>query len=237
MGLAALVIAATGAATVTDAGEETAVTGHSQTFTPASALSGTSADASKAELDSRGEAISRDSARAVLEEDGAAYGQRAVEAQADERSAALAQLAVRADRYADQIAADAWQLPLQGYRITAQFGYSSSLWADTHTGLDMAAPYGTPVVSVANGVVRSAGWDGSYGNKVAVTLEDGTEVWYAHLSSISVTAGEPVSAGQQVGAVGSTGNSTGDHLHLEVRPGAGDPVDPFAALQAHGLSP
>lgn len=237
VGLAALVIAATGAVTVTDAGEETSAAGHSQTFTPASALSGTSADASKAELDSREEAISRDSARAVLEEDGAAYGQRAVEAQADARSAALAQLAVRADRYADQIAADAWQLPLEGYRITARFGYSSSLWADTHTGLDMAAPYGTPVVSVANGVVRSAGWDGSYGNKVAVTLEDGTEVWYAHMSSISVTDGESVSAGQQVGAVGSTGNSTGDHLHLEVRPGAGDPVDPFAALQAHGLSP
>jgi murein DD-endopeptidase MepM/ murein hydrolase activator NlpD len=85
--------------------------------------------------------------------------------------------------------------------------------------------------------VRSASYDGSYGNKIVLALEDGTEIWYCHLSSFSVNVGETVSGGEQLGAVGSTGNSTGDHLHLEVRPGAGDPVDPYAALLAHGLQP
>ncbi|HEX5772614.1 MAG TPA: M23 family metallopeptidase, partial [Nocardioidaceae bacterium] len=120
---------------------------------------------------------------------------------------------------------------------TARFGYSSSLWSSTHTGLDFAAPYGTPVVSVANGVVRSTGYDGSYGNKVVIAHEDGTETWYAHLSAITVSPGESVNGGDLIGNVGSTGNSTGDHLHLEVRPGAGDPVDPYAALIARGVTP
>ena len=100
-----------------------------------------------------------------------------------------------------------------------------------------AAPSGTPVLSVANGVVRSTEYDGSYGNKIVVALEDGTEIWYAHLTSFTVSPGQEVRGGEQIGTVGSTGNSTGPHLHLEVRPGAGDAVDPYAALLAHGLTP
>ena len=111
------------------------------------------------------------------------------------------------------------------------------MWSTTHTGLDFAAPSGTPVVAVANGVITSASYDGSYGNKIVLQLEDGTEVWYAHLTGFNVGVGESVVGGQQIGTVGSTGNSTGPHLHLEVRPGAGDPVDPYAALLARGLAP
>ncbi len=103
--------------------------------------------------------------------------------------------------------------------------------------LDFAAPAGTPIASIANGVVSSTAYDGVYGNKTVVTLEDGTEVWYCHQTGFSVSAGDQVSSGQTIGTVGSTGNSTGPHLHLEVRPGAGDPVDPFTALAVHGLNP
>jgi murein DD-endopeptidase MepM/ murein hydrolase activator NlpD len=90
---------------------------------------------------------------------------------------------------------------------------------------------------VANGTVTGTGSAGAYGNRTIMTLTDGTELWYCHQSSIGVTVGQKVVAGQTIGAVGATGNTTGPHLHLEVRPGAGDPVDPYAALVQHGLKP
>ena len=230
-------IAAAGAVTVTDSSPEIAAADNTRMFTPASAFTGTTAATSSLEIDDRMQAVSRDTQRAAIEDAADQDLQEAVEAQAEERNAALAQLAASAEKYAGQIAANAWRLPLAGYRLTARFGYSSSLWSSTHTGLDFAAPYGTPVVAVANGTVRSTSYDGAYGNKIVLELEDGTEIWYCHLSSFSVSPGETVTGGEQLGAVGSTGNSTGDHLHLEVRPGAGDPVDPYAALLAHGLTP
>jgi murein DD-endopeptidase MepM/ murein hydrolase activator NlpD len=238
VGAAALVIAATGATTMSHSSDEAVVAGEpSKPFTPASAFTGTSQAVSSLELDNRREAVSRDTQREALEDAADQELQEVVEAQAEERNAALAQLAASAEKYAGKIAANAWQLPVSGYRLTARFGYSSSLWSSTHTGLDFAAPSGTPVVSVANGTVRSTEYAGSYGNRVIVALEDGTEIWYCHLTSFSVSPGESVTGGQQLGTVGSTGNSTGPHLHLEVRPGAGDAVDPYAALVAHGLTP
>jgi murein DD-endopeptidase MepM/ murein hydrolase activator NlpD len=92
-------------------------------------------------------------------------------------------------------------------------------------------------MAVANGVVASTGYDGSYGNKTVVTLEDGTELWFCHQTSFGVSEGDVVRAGQVIGSVGSTGHVTGPHLHLEVRPGGGDPVDPYEALVVHGLQP
>ena len=83
--------------------------------------------------------------------------------------------------------------------------------------------------------IISAGYDGSYGQKIVVQHADGTETWYAHLSSF-VRTGGTVKAGDVIGRVGSTGNSTGDHLHLEVRPGGGDPVPPLSWLREHGVS-
>ena len=70
-----------------------------------------------------------------------------------------------------------------------------------------------------------------------MTLDDGTEIWYCHQTSFAVSGGETVRAGELIGYVGSTGNVTGPHLHLEVRPGGGDPVDPYAALVVHGVTP
>lgn len=118
--------------------------------------------------------------------------------------------------------------------LTARFG-DSGLWANQHTGLDFNGDEGEPIYSVANGAVTAVGYDGAYGNKTVVTLEDGTEIWYCHQNAILVSLGEEVRAGEQIGTIGSTGNVTGSHLHLEIRPGGGDPIDPFPVLAAKDL--
>lgn len=122
--------------------------------------------------------------------------------------------------------------PVRGYRLTGRFGAGSSLWSTVHTGLDFAAASGSEIRAVAAGRVVEAGYDGRYGNKTVLRLADGTEVWFCHQDSIRVRVGERVRAGQVIGYVGTTGNTTGPHLHLEVHPGAGDPVDPAAWLEA-----
>lgn len=126
---------------------------------------------------------------------------------------------------------------MSGYRITATFGQGGSRWARNHTGTDFAAPTGTRIGSVLKGVVTSAGWAGAYGQQVKVRHADGTETWYNHMSQITVAVGDEVSAGGKVGEVGSTGNLTGPHLHLEVRPGGGDPINPMPWLWDRGLNP
>ena len=128
-----------------------------------------------------------------------------------------------------------WRKPLAAYDITATFGQASPLWSTTHTGVDLAAPTGAPVTAAARGTVSFAADDGPYGNKVVVTHDDGSETWYAHLDSISVTVGQRVANTAVLGTVGSTGNVTGSHLHLELRPGGGAPVDPVAGLAARGV--
>jgi murein DD-endopeptidase MepM/ murein hydrolase activator NlpD len=127
-----------------------------------------------------------------------------------------------------------WVVPVSNYDITATFGSGGDLWSADHTGLDFATTEGSPVGSTASGEVTSTGWAGAYGNQVVVTHEDGTETWYCHLSSISVSSGESVGPGTTIGAVGMTGNTTGPHLHLEVRPGGGSPIDPYTYLQEKG---
>jgi septal ring factor EnvC (AmiA/AmiB activator) len=105
--------------------------------------------------------------------------------------------------------------------ITSPFGYRDDpLNPGTtrfHSGIDIGASEGTAVACGGNGVVISAGWNGGYGNCVIVDLGNGISAVYAHLSAINVSSGEIVSAGQTVGAVGSTGNTTGAHLHFEIR--------------------
>lgn len=130
-----------------------------------------------------------------------------------------------------------WGVPIDGYAITAVFGQSSSLWSSgVHTGVDLDAVTGTPVRSVGPGTVVAAGYDGSYGYKVVVRHQDGSESWYAHLSTIESSVGDPVTNQTVIGLVGATGNVTGDHLHLEFHPDGGDPVDPVAALAAYGVN-
>jgi murein DD-endopeptidase MepM/ murein hydrolase activator NlpD len=185
----------------------------------------------------RERAISRDSERQALQDAADAQLEQAAEEQAAERNAELRSLGRAAEARAGEIAKNLWELPTSGYHLTARFGMSGGLWSSNHTGLDFAAPSGTPIVAVANGVITESGSAGAYGNKTVETLTDGTEIWYCHQTSINVQTGETVTAGQQIGTVGSTGNTTGPHLHLEVRPGGGDPVDPFQALVFHGVTP
>ena len=128
-------------------------------------------------------------------------------------------------------------LPVQGYRLTGRFGNAGGMWSADHTGLDFAAPEGTAIRAIGDGVVTEVAYDGAYGNKTVIRLEDGTELWFCHQSSQNVTVGDHVTAGDVIGAVGSTGNTTGPHLHLEVRPGGGDPIDPEIALADWGIRP
>jgi len=129
-----------------------------------------------------------------------------------------------------------WVVPVRGYRLTGEFGDTSYHWSTRHTGLDFAAGAGTPIRSLGSGVVTQAGYDGRYGNKTVVRLRDGTEIWYCHQSAVTVSVGDSVYAGQRIGSVGATGNVTGPHLHLEIRPRTDDPVDPAAWLRARGLT-
>lgn len=126
-------------------------------------------------------------------------------------------------------------LPVSGYRLTGQFGDRSSYWSTVHTGLDFAAPSGTPIRSIGAGIVSETGYDGRYGKKTVVTLRNGAEIWYCHQDTTAVTVGQRVRAGQVIGAVGTTGNVTGAHLHLEVRTASGRQVDPLAWMRARGL--
>ncbi len=239
IGVAALAVAFGGAASSVsqDGGEISAVPGVSvRTVQAPTALGGVSGNATVSAGDRSTATVSRDSSRQTLE---AASGSRlvaAAERQAKQRDAALAQFAAQAEQQAQKLALNQWSLPLSSYDLTAEYG-DVGLWATYHTGLDFAAPTGAPIMSVANGTVTDVGYDDSYGNKTVVTLEDGTEVWYAHQTTMDVSVGETVASGQAIGTVGSTGNVTGPHLHLEVRPGGGDPVDPYAALSVHGLVP
>jgi murein DD-endopeptidase MepM/ murein hydrolase activator NlpD len=106
-----------------------------------------------------------------------------------------------------------------------------------HTGVDFPVATGTSVAAVAAGHVVSSGWGGSFGYQVVIRHADGRYTQYGHLSAISVKAGQSVVAGQRIGRSGSTGNSTGPHLHFEVRtgPGFGSDIDPVAYLRAGGV--
>ena len=113
--------------------------------------------------------------------------------------------------------------PTRG-RITSYFGYR---WGSFHQGIDIAAATGTPVGASRTGTVSRAGWAGGYGNLIEIDHHDGKTTRYAHLSNIHVRVGQRVERGQIIGRVGSTGRSTGPHLHFEIREGgrARNPLD------------
>ncbi|HEX6150053.1 M23 family metallopeptidase [Nocardioides sp.] len=232
LGIAALTVSAGGAVVVSDP----ALTVASDDRVMAASALGGATGQSRNDLLSGRRTVSRSSDRQAL----ASAADSPLVAEAEElskqRDAALAEFAALAERQSKKIALNRWVLPVNPSVTTATFG-EYGLWASYHTGLDFNGYEGQEFMSIANGVVTSVGYDGSYGNKTVVTLEDGTEIWYCHQSSFGVSEGEEVRSGEVIGAIGSTGNVTGSHLHIEVRPGGGDPVDPYAAFIVHGVTP
>ncbi len=106
--------------------------------------------------------------------------------------------------------------PING-KISSKFGARSSIRSGAHTGLDVAAPYGTPIKAISTGTVVFAGYKGSLGNLVVLSHGNGVQTYYGHCSTITVSVGDKVSQGAVIAKVGSTGNSTGNHLHIEIR--------------------
>ena len=129
--------------------------------------------------------------------------------------------------------------PVDNVVIGTAYHVAGSMWSSGyHTGVDFVVPTGTKVKAIANGTVVSAGWGGAYGNQVVIKHADGKYSQYAHQSALSVSVGQTVTEGQQIGLSGATGNVTGPHLHFEVRtgPGYGTDIDPLAYLRQHGVA-
>ncbi|MFF6994626.1 peptidoglycan DD-metalloendopeptidase family protein [Streptomyces sp. NPDC008313] len=140
---------------------------------------------------------------------------------------------------ADTATDSGYTLPVQSSSVGTAYKTAGSMWSSGyHTGVDFVVPTGTTIKSIAAGTVVSAGWGGAYGNEVIVQHADGKYSQYAHLSQLSVSAGQTVTEGQQLGLSGATGNVTGPHLHFEIRttPSYGSDVDPVAYLRSHGVT-
>ena len=128
----------------------------------------------------------------------------------------------------------AWVNPLGGnYSLSSNYGWR---WGRLHSGQDMACPTGTPVRSISSGVVTFSGWAGNLGYKVEILHWDGTVSWYGHNSKLRVSEGQRVEPGQLIALAGSTGNSTGPHVHLEIHPNGGNAVPPKRWLAARGVN-
>lgn len=125
--------------------------------------------------------------------------------------------------------------PVRVYRKTTRFMERSRLYGSRgHSGIDLAAPRGTSVYAAQSGRVTFAGWDGAYGRKVTISHAGGVQTIYGHLNSISVKVGQRVTTGQRIGRVGTSGRTTGPHLHFEVRK-SGHLSDPSRWLRTLGV--
>ncbi|MEU6956542.1 M23 family metallopeptidase [Streptomyces sp. NPDC045714] len=126
-------------------------------------------------------------------------------------------------------------LPVKQHGLSAYYGQAGVNWMSVHSGIDFPVSYGTPVMAATDGTVRTQ-LNSAYGVMAIVTAADGTETWYCHLSSTKIRSG-PVKAGDVIAYSGNSGNSTGPHLHFEVRPGGGSAIDPLAWLRSKGIDP
>ncbi|MGW4307562.1 peptidoglycan DD-metalloendopeptidase family protein [Streptomyces californicus] len=126
-------------------------------------------------------------------------------------------------------------LPVKQHGLSAYYGQAGINWMSAHSGIDFPVSYGTPVMAATDGTVRTQ-LNSAYGVMAIVTAADGTETWYCHLSSTKIRSG-PVKAGDVIAYSGNSGNSTGPHLHFEVRPGGGSAIDPLVWLRGKGLNP
>ncbi|MBT2471701.1 M23 family metallopeptidase [Streptomyces sp. ISL-66] len=180
-----------------------------------------------------------------------ALGAGTTAAFADEAQTALAgtarlvseQATAQAAAVAAKPAVPAWEKPVSSYTLSATFGKGGSMWSHKHSGQDFAVPVGTRVDAVSAGTVVKAGPNGggdgpAYGNAIVIKHANNTYSQYAHLSRIQVKIGQKVAKGQKIALSGNTGNSSGPHLHFEIRttPNYGSAVNPVAFLRKVGVT-
>ncbi|MFJ5547321.1 M23 family metallopeptidase [Streptomyces sp. NPDC093225] len=176
-------------------------------------------------------------AKAKAEADAQARAAEA-KAKAEARAKAEREAKERAEREAERKRLNTYVAPVSQSYVSTQYMSGGGMWSSGHhTGIDFHAASGTSVHAVGVGVVVEAGWGGAYGNNIVIKMHDGTYTQYGHLSSIQVHVGQTVVPGQQIGLSGSTGNSSGPHLHFEARtsPEYGSDIDPVAYLRSHGV--
>ncbi|MFD5913685.1 M23 family metallopeptidase [Streptomyces massasporeus] len=169
----------------------------------------------------------------------AVKAEKAAKAAAAKKSAEKKAAAKKA---AAKKAKPSWVDPVKKYSLSASFAQNGGMWAHKHSGQDFAVPSGTQVVAAHGGTVVKAGGNGAgdgpaYGNAVVIKHGNGTYSQYAHLSKVTVHVGQIVKTGQEIAKSGNTGNSSGPHLHFEIRttPNYGSAVDPVKFLRAKGV--
>ncbi|MFJ8805709.1 M23 family metallopeptidase [Streptomyces sp. NPDC102490] len=160
-----------------------------------------------------------------------------------EKAAASAKKSTTAKKTATKKKAASWVDPVKKYELSASFAQNGGMWAHKHSGQDFAVPIGTNVVAAHGGTVVKAGGNGAgdgpaYGNAIVIKHGNATYSQYAHLSKINVKIGQIVKTGQSIAKSGNTGNSSGPHLHFEIRttPNYGSAVDPVAFLRGKGVT-
>ncbi|MET7715115.1 M23 family metallopeptidase [Streptomyces sp. NPDC005407] len=223
---AAVLAAGLGASMVLGAGAAFAA----GTSAPAAAGSATAVDASSAVA-----------AQALAQSKAAAAAKKAAAAKAAAAKSEAAKSKAAKPKAAKN--AVTWVKPVTDYKLTASFNQGGNMWSHKHSGQDFAVPVGTPVKAAYNGVVVKAGPNGggdgpAYGNAIVIKHTNGKYSQYAHLSKVNVTVGKSVKAGQAIARSGNTGNSSGPHLHFEIRttPNYGSALNPMAYLRSAGVT-
>ena len=190
--------------------------------------------AAAADATSASSAASAVKAQAAAQAKAAASAKKAAQTAAAKKAAAKAAAAKKAA---------SWMHPVKKYRLSASFNQAGGMWQSTHSGQDFAVASGTDVVAAHGGTVVKAGGNGAgdgpaYGNAIVIRHGNGTYSQYAHLSRIDVRIGQVVATGQHIARSGNTGNSSGPHLHFEIRTSAnyGSAVDPVAFLRSKGVT-
>ncbi|MFI6005295.1 LysM peptidoglycan-binding domain-containing M23 family metallopeptidase [Streptomyces sp. NPDC051366] len=199
---------------------------------------GEAAPAAQAPAEKSAPAPAKKSSTSPSQDKGSADVAPAPAAPAAAAAAAPAKKSTAAKSAAGTVSAAGFVAPVGG-GISTQYKTPGAMWSSGyHTGVDFIASSGTTVRAVGAGTVVSAGWAGAYGNEVVIRHADGKYSQYGHLSQLSVSAGQSVTGGQTLGLSGSTGNSTGPHLHFEIRtgPSYGSDIDPLAYLRTKGVS-
>ncbi|MFF6775270.1 M23 family metallopeptidase [Streptomyces sp. NPDC012637] len=230
----ALAAAGLGASLVAGAGSAFAAEGKAAVANPQTAVAASAALAKQANVQAQ---VAAQAKAAQIK----AAQAKAAQIKAAQLKAAAAK--AQAVKVAAAKKAPSWVKPVSSYTLTASYNQGGAMWAHKHSGQDFAVPVGTPVKAAGAGTVVKAGPNGggdgpAYGNAIVVKHANGTYSQYAHLSKIKVNIGQKVAAGQQIALSGNTGNSSGPHLHFEIRttPNYGSAVNPAAFLRSHGVS-